>query len=237
MANSLINAMTDTWNAAGTTFTAVKMTVTNTASAAGSAFLELLDGATSRFKIGKGGNITAVGGTVTASTPMLDISQTWNANAQFFGIKANFTVTQSNNTSRIFEFSTGGTVRAYLDEFGLLQSANMSVGTAAASYFSMGTTLRIAAAVPLSWSSTVSPTGTQDIGMRRSAAGVLAIDNGVTAGVYRDIVMRDLMLNPSATRTPAVNGELAIEATSNTSLTFRFKGSDGTVRSAALTLA
>lgn len=37
--------------------------------------------------------------------------------------------------------------------------------------------------------------------------------------------------------TPAANGDLAIEATSNTQLTLKYKGSDGTVRSVVLTLA
>lgn len=41
--------------------------------------------------------------------------------------------------------------------------------------------------------------------------------------------------NPSSV--PTVNGELTVEATSNTQLTFRLKGTDGTVRSASLTLA
>ena len=45
------------------------------------------------------------------------------------------------------------------------------------------------------------------------------------------------ILTPAASSVPTVNGELTIEATSNTSLTFRLKGSDGTVRSASLTLA
>ena len=42
---------------------------------------------------------------------------------------------------------------------------------------------------------------------------------------------------PGSSVTPADNGDLVIEATSNTSLTFRYKGSDGTVRSASLTLS
>lgn len=42
---------------------------------------------------------------------------------------------------------------------------------------------------------------------------------------------------PPASATPINNGDLVIQATSNTSLTFRFKGSDGTVRQASLTLA
>ena len=47
----------------------------------------------------------------------------------------------------------------------------------------------------------------------------------------------DLIVNPSASITPTVNGELTFEATSNTSLTIKFKGSDGTVRTNVLTLS
>ena len=46
----------------------------------------------------------------------------------------------------------------------------------------------------------------------------------------------DLIVNPSASQTPTSNGELTFEATSNTSLTIKFKGSDGTVRTNVLTL-
>jgi hypothetical protein len=45
-----------------------------------------------------------------------------------------------------------------------------------------------------------------------------------------------LAFRPAAAMTPAANGDLTIEATSNTSLTFRLRGSDGIVRSASLTL-
>ena len=46
-----------------------------------------------------------------------------------------------------------------------------------------------------------------------------------------------IKLSPPASVTPANNGELMVEATSNTTLTFKFKGSDGTVRSGTVTLA
>jgi len=46
-----------------------------------------------------------------------------------------------------------------------------------------------------------------------------------------------LVLSPAASATPTVNNKLTIERTSNTQLTFRLKGSDGTVRSASLTLS
>lgn len=41
----------------------------------------------------------------------------------------------------------------------------------------------------------------------------------------------------TASATPNVNGELVIQATSNTSLTFKYRGSDGVTRSNSLTLA
>ena len=46
-----------------------------------------------------------------------------------------------------------------------------------------------------------------------------------------------LTLKPVASTTPANNGDLQIQATSNTSLTFKYKGSDGTVRSGSITLS
>ena len=45
------------------------------------------------------------------------------------------------------------------------------------------------------------------------------------------------VLNPPASSTPAANGSLAFELTSNTALTVKVRGSDGVVRSAVLTLA
>lgn len=51
--------LADEWNAAGTTFTAIKMNVTDTASAAGSMLLDLQVGGASQFRVSKGGRITA----------------------------------------------------------------------------------------------------------------------------------------------------------------------------------
>lgn len=50
-------------------------------------------------------------------------------------------------------------------------------------------------------------------------------------------IQRPLTWKPAASQTPAANGELTFEATSNTTVTVKLKGSDGIVRSAALTLA
>lgn len=62
-------------------------------------------------------------------------------------------------------------------------------------------------------------------------------DLGTDAFRVRVLYGDDIELRPSASRTPASNGDLSIEATSNTTLTFKFKGSDGTVRSGSVTLS
>lgn len=47
----------------------------------------------------------------------------------------------------------------------------------------------------------------------------------------------DFGFNPGSSVTPVDNGDVVIEATNNTTLTFKLKGSDGTVRTGTLTLS
>jgi len=47
----------------------------------------------------------------------------------------------------------------------------------------------------------------------------------------------DALTHPASSLDPANNGDLVIEATDNTTLTFKYKGSDGTVRSGTVTLS
>lgn len=54
--------MADTWNDGGTTFTAVKMNVTDTASAAASSLLDLQVGGTSKLRVDKSGNVVMASG-------------------------------------------------------------------------------------------------------------------------------------------------------------------------------
>ena len=55
---SYIYNLTDTWNAGGTTFTAIGINVTDTASAAGSLLIDLQTGGVSRFSVRKDGVLT-----------------------------------------------------------------------------------------------------------------------------------------------------------------------------------
>lgn len=54
---------------------------------------------------------------------------------------------------------------------------------------------------------------------------------------WRELHVDNLWLKPDSSLTPTVNGTMTIQATSNTQLTFKLRGSDGTVRSANLTLS
>ena len=47
----------------------------------------------------------------------------------------------------------------------------------------------------------------------------------------------ELIQTPSSSVTPASNGDLVVEATNDTTLTFKLKGSDGVVRSGTITLS
>ena len=63
-----------------------------------------------------------------------------------------------------------------------------------------------------------------------------AIALGTSAVRYSNVFARQLVLLPPASATPASNGDMLFELTSNTELKIKVKGSDGTVRSVSLTL-
>mgnify|MGYP003151021590 CR=1 FL=1 len=60
---------------------------------------------------------------------------------------------------------------------------------------------------------------------------------GTTAPDTKLQVKGDITLAPSSSVTPSDNGDLVIEATNNTTLTFKLKGTDGTVREQTMTLS
>jgi hypothetical protein len=65
MANVAISNMTTTWNNVSTTFTGIKINVTDTASAAGSLLIDLQVGGASKFRASKGGELRMSAGTKT----------------------------------------------------------------------------------------------------------------------------------------------------------------------------
>jgi len=68
-----------------------------------------------------------------------------------------------------------------------------------------------------------------------TVAGSVGINE--VAPDYKLDVNGSFGFNPGASVTPVDNGDIVIEATDNTTLTFKLKGSDGTVRTGTITLA
>ena len=105
---------TVTWNDAADTFTAIKLNVTNTASAAGSKLIDLQVGGVSMFNVGRTGNVNIVTlspaqGTITADAAMIDAVVTWNNGAVTFNAwKLNVTNTASAAASKLIDLQVGG---------------------------------------------------------------------------------------------------------------------------------
>ena len=84
--------------------------------------------------------------------------------------------------------------------------------------------------------------GTATIGMNHVNKTLFPPTDGATELGTRElkwgrVATKDLILQPSTTLLPVNNGELVFEATSNTTVTIKLKGTDGVIRSVALTLA
>lgn len=94
--------MIDTWNAAGTTFTAIKMNVTDTASAAASLLMDLQVGGASKFKVSKGGVVMVGDG--AAGTPSLSFT---GASNKGFYQRSDSAVGMSWGSDEVFHFSQG----------------------------------------------------------------------------------------------------------------------------------
>jgi hypothetical protein len=196
------------------------------------------------------------------TTPLLDLSGTWNTTGVARGILLNITDTASNATSRLLDLQRGGSSVFNVSKFGTLTCGQI---TTAGNQITCG---------PL-FTSQLSLTANNDTNLFRDAANTLAQRNGTNAQTFRlygtftdasnarrlDITsttagvftltatgvgtgasgnllkMTAPILLPSASVSLATNGDLAFEATSNTTLTIRYRGSDGTTRSAAIALA
>jgi len=179
-----------------------------------------LTGGASGLTLNAGGtnqNITLTpGGTgkavlpATATAPRFEVAENtvYNDSAVAFSV-------DSSTRQWLFNMYSGGNFRMALTR---------STGT-----------LQVATTGKIGWA-TSAPENTLRTALSENAEGVVEINNG-TAGTYRDLRTRSVIQQPPASITPASNGDLVFEATSNTSVTLKLKGTDGTVRSVVLTLA
>jgi|GEM_PF-4326383 len=89
-ANTPMIAGTQTWNNSAIVFEGISLDVIDTASSATSLLLDMTVNSASAFKVSKTGattltsGITSTAGTITASTPMIAGTQTWNNSAILF---------------------------------------------------------------------------------------------------------------------------------------------------------
>lgn len=245
--------------------------------------------------------------TGTNTTPLQNLTGTWNTTGIARGIFLNITDTASASTSLLFDLQTNGTSQASIGKNGTLTLSgttsigslingtapfrtgsiiigfNTGGGAGGASFGNAGATTMYGACCPsgfltssglsYSWSSSniaLAP----DLSIFRDAANTLAQRNGVNAqtsrlyGTFTDasnnrrlditsttggiftltatgigtgatgnlLKLTQPILMPASSVTLATNGDLAFEATSNTSLTIRYRGTDGQTRSATLAL-
>lgn len=66
---------------------------------------------------------------------------------------------------------------------------------------------------------------------------VLSAQASIANGATTTTFTKDIVQKPSTSIVPVANGDLVVEATDDTTLTFKLKGSDGTVRSGTITLS
>ena len=134
----VLNA-TQTWNAAGTTFTGMKFNVTDTASAAASLLMDLQVGGASKFAASKGGVISGGGGTTAAT---IDLGAT-SSNETYIGVggdkRAGMRVSGGTNAwviasdHRLAWSATNNASSGTLDAFVLrAAAATLQLGAAAA---------------------------------------------------------------------------------------------------------
>jgi hypothetical protein len=88
MTTQNIYALTDLWNAGGTTFKGIALDVTDTASASGSLLMDLQVGSVSQFQVTKAGAVTALGG-ITSSGNLTSLS---NAGSLVLGVSSDVVV-------------------------------------------------------------------------------------------------------------------------------------------------
>ena len=148
--------------------------------------------------------LAANNGTLTASAPVLDLSQTWNnAAVAFTALNINVTNTASSGSSFLINAtSSSGTEHFRVDRGGqLIITRSSSTADAINVSGRIGTSNGIVSAVfhtvmdsqgfnmantrAVIWSSTGSYGGTGDLFLRRDAAGVLAQYNGSNGQAYR----------------------------------------------------
>lgn len=164
-------------------------------------FPELLIGIAALPKAGgvMSGTITSTMETITADTPALTATQTWNAaGTTFRGIFLNVTNTASAAASKLLDLQVGGLARFSVATDGqvtvgnILTASGFVIAGSTGSWF--GGLFRHPTTGLMQWSTTAnSQSGSYDTGLGKNAAGIIEVNNG-TAGTFRDMKLRNIEL-------------------------------------------
>jgi hypothetical protein len=193
---------------------------------------------------------------------LLDLSGTWNTTGVVTGLKLNITDTASASTSKLLDLQVAASSKFNVDKYGNLSCYQLTTNN---SQISCGQ-INIASANTLNWNfdTIVARDAANTLAQRNgtnaqttriygtytdaSNARWLSISNttgglvtltstGNGTGASGNLLkLTQPILLPASSVTLATNGDLAFEATSNTVLTIRYRGSDGTTRSATIAL-
>jgi len=135
------------------------------------------------------------GATVTASKPILDLSQTWNnSGVAFTGFKFNITQTAQSSTSKPFDWQLGGVSKFWMDNDGY-PSTSTGLGVysgATAVIFAYSSGIDMASTARLGFTSGSAFMGADTI-LLRETAGVMGQRNGANGqsslvyGTYTDV--------------------------------------------------
>jgi hypothetical protein len=97
MTTQNLYALTDTWNAGGTTFTGIGLNVTDTASASGSLLMDLQTGGASQFKVRKDG-VTTIGNNIDIVYMGTTRVSVWPSLSTAFKAASNLSIDWSSTT-------------------------------------------------------------------------------------------------------------------------------------------
>ena len=206
----------------------------------------LRDGAANTLALRNGANAQTfnVYGTYTSGTSYerLTLSAPSAANAIIGTNKGS-----GGGTARGLEFQTDGVTRMTINAAGTsvifpsgIALQRTDGGGAIFDFTYNGVQFSNTDGLGVSWSTITGPASSKHVGIYGYASepGVVQINSSVK-GTLRDLRCRSVVqqLPITTTQTPTLNGDFVVEATSNTVLTFKLKGTDGTVRSGTITLA
>jgi hypothetical protein len=199
--------LTGTWNTTGIA-RGILLNITDTASASGSSLLDVQTGGASRFRVEKDGRIVFGYASIAPTSG-------WAGNLRIAG----GTLTIGNSGNGV-SFAS----QSFLTDDGVTNSISLRNAANAQTFRLYG--------------SYTNASNGRRLDITSTTGGIFTLTaTGVGTGATGNLLkLTQPILLPASSVTLATNGDLAFEATSNTQLTIRYRGTDGTTRSATLAL-